>query len=82
MIDLLTAGENRHSRITAEKNVRRNIFDMTPLFKWLDSGAEHQRGLRERRTSLKRGRGNNRRMWGGEQRNGEVLVPTKDGQRT
>jgi len=25
MIDLLTAGENRHSRIIAEKKVRRNI---------------------------------------------------------
>lgn len=52
MIDLLTAGENRHSRIIVEKNVTRNMENMALMFnRGLDSGAEHQQGLRERRTS-------------------------------
>lgn len=52
MIDLLTAGENRHSRIIAERRVTRNMENMAPIFNGgLDSGAEHQQGLSERRTS-------------------------------
>jgi hypothetical protein len=52
MIDLLTAGENRHSRIIAERKVTRNMENMAPISNGrLDSGAGHQQGLRERRTS-------------------------------
>jgi hypothetical protein len=52
MIDLLTAGENRHSRIIAERKVTRNMENIAPISNGrLDSGAGHQQGLRERRTS-------------------------------
>lgn len=52
MIDLLTTGENRHSRMIAEKKVTKNMENMVPIYDGrLDSGAEHQQGLRERRTS-------------------------------
>lgn len=52
MIDLLTTGENRHSRIIAERKVTRNMEDMALIFnRRLESCAEHQQGLRERHTS-------------------------------
>lgn len=52
MIDLLTTGENRHSRMIAEKKVTKNMENMVPIYDGrLDSGAEHQQGLRERHTS-------------------------------